>query len=74
MRRLRKINQVQAMKKRPRLRPRKLCLRDQRVLALSEYSDEDEVKEAILHTTEGELVNRHCTLLMSMNFNRKTVA
>lgn len=74
MRRIRKIHQIRITNKRPRCRPRKLTLRDQRILALSEYSDEDEVKEAFLHTAEEEMVNLHCTLLIRIKFTGKTVA
>lgn len=74
MRRIRKIHHSRTTKKRPRYRPRKLSLRDQKILALSEYSDEDEVKEAFLHTAEEETVNLHCTLLICIKFTGKTVA
>ncbi|AIK25671.1 U1 [Hyposoter didymator ichnovirus] len=55
MRRIRKIHQIRTSNKRSRFRPRKLSLRDQKILALSEFSDEDEIKEAMLHTVEENL-------------------
>lgn len=74
MRRIRKIHQIRTSNKRSRYRPRKLSLRDQKILALSEYSDEDEIKEAMLHTVEEDLVNFHSILLMNIKFNSETVA
>lgn len=74
MRRIRKIHQVRTSKKFPRIRPRKLSMRDRKILALSEYSDEEEVKEAFLHTAEEELVNVRCIFPISIKFNSETLA
>lgn len=72
-RKVRKIQQVDTMNKRPHSRPRKSSLQDETFSALSEYSDKNEVGEAIVRNAEGALVSPHCTLWIRINFPSKIV-